>query len=35
MKKTLVSMRIMQWMLVAILMTSGLGMLSSCQQIVE
>ena len=35
MKKTLVSMRIMQWMLAAILMTSGLGMLSSCQQIVE
>ena len=35
MKKTLVSMKIKQWMLAAILMTSGLGMLSSCQQIVE
>ena len=35
MKKTLISMKIMQWMLAAILMTSGLGMLSSCHQIIE
>ena len=35
MKKTLLSMKIMQWVLAAILMTSGLGMLGSCQQIVE
>ena len=35
MKKALVSMKIKQWVLAAILMTSGLGMLSSCQQLVE
>jgi len=32
---TISHMKIMQWMLAAILMTSGLGMLSSCQQIVD
>ena len=35
MKNTQVSMKIKQWVLVAILMTSGLGVLSSCQQIVD
>ena len=32
---TISHMKIMQWVLAAILMTSGLGMLSSCQQIVD
>lgn len=35
MKNTQVSMKIKQWVLVAILMTSGLGVLSSCHQIIE
>lgn len=35
MKNTQVSMKIKQWVLAAILMTSGLGVLSSCHQIIE
>lgn len=35
MKKTLVSMRIMQWVLAAALIISGLGMLSSCEKFEE
>jgi len=35
MKKTLVSMRIMQWVLAAAMIISGLGMLSSCEKFEE
>lgn len=34
-KNTLISKKIMQWVLAAILMISGLGVLSSCHQIIE